>query len=81
MLNIKVLFIPDIEKLIQLIAKSKGKILLLRQNRTLYDLTDKNANMDFLKEEVQKGKGIDVYLSDKDDYFCFINYMVYAGYD
>lgn len=81
MLNIKVLFIPDIEKLIQLIAKSKGKILLLRQNRTLYDLTDKNANMDFLKEEVQKGKGIDVYLSDKDDYFCFINYMVYAGHD
>ena len=30
---------------------------------------------------IQKGKGIDVFLSNKDDYFRFINYMVYAGYE
>lgn len=37
--------------------------------------------MELLKEEIRKGKGIDVFLSDKDDYFKFINYMVYAGYE
>ena len=39
MLNIKILLVPDLEKLTRLIAQSKGKVFLLQQNRTLYDLT------------------------------------------
>lgn len=81
MLQIKILYIPDEEKLIRLIKKSKGQVSFLYLGHTIYDLSQENADMELLKEEIRKGKGIDVFLSDKDDYFKFINYMVYAGYE
>lgn len=81
MLHIKILYIPDEEKLIRLITQSQGKVAFLCPGHALYDLSQENADMELLKEEIQKGKGIDVFLSNKDDYFRFINYMVYAGYE
>lgn len=81
MLHIKILYIPDKEKLVRLIKKSKGQVLFLYLGHTIYDLSQENADTELFKEEIRKGKGIDVFLSDKDDYFRFINYMVYAGYE
>ena len=78
MLNIKILLVPDLEKLTRLIAQSKGKVFLLQQNRTLYDLTEENANMDLLKEEVRNRREIDIYLAEKEDYFRFIYYFLAA---
>ncbi|MHA5220242.1 hypothetical protein [Dysosmobacter sp. Phy] len=81
MLHIKILYIPNEEKLIRLIQKSQGQVSFLCPGHGLYDLSQENADMELLKTEIRKEKGIDVFLSDKDDYFRFINYMVYAGYE
>ena len=69
MLHIKILYIPNVEKLIYLIQKSCGQVLFLCPGHALYDLSQENADMELLKEEIRKGKGLDVFLSDKDDYF------------
>lgn len=67
--------------MIHLIQKSQGQVSFLCLGHGLYDLSQENADMELLKMKIRKGKGIDVFLSDKDDYFRFINYMVYAGYE
>lgn len=81
MLHIKIFYIPNEEKLIRLIQKSQGQVSFLCPGHALYDLSQENVDMELLKTEIRKGKGIDVFLSDRDDHFRFINYLVYGGYE
>lgn len=58
MLHIKILYIPNVEKLIYLIQKSCGQVLFLCPGHALYDLSQENADMELLKEEIRKGKDL-----------------------
>lgn len=56
MLQIKILYIPDEEKLISLIKKSQGRVSFLYSGHVLYDLSQENADMKLLKEEIGKAR-------------------------
>ena len=68
--------IPNIEKLIEIIEQSCGDVLLHLPDNTVRDLKGENVALHVLKEEVSKGYGIELYLSESKDYFKFVYYTV-----
>lgn len=68
--------IPNMERFLNLVARSRGKVLLHLPDNTRYDLKEDGAVRQ-LFQTMQPGRdGVRITLSDPGDIPAFINYMI-----
>ncbi|WP_230159630.1 hypothetical protein [Peribacillus sp. Bi96] len=78
MIKIKIMQIPNVEKLKKIIEQSCGDVLLhLPDNNTVHDLKNDSIALQFLKQKASKGSGVEIYLSEAKDYFKFVYYTMF----
>ena len=75
MFQVKILLV-DKEKLIRLIERCHGQVLLKDSSEIWYDLKQENGGMECLDPIIEKGEGVEISLSDPVDCSRFIRYMM-----
>ena len=68
--------IPNANKLEKVIQGSKGKVLLKLPNNEFYNLKEEQMGTQLLKVFRPGRDGLDIQVSDKEDFVQFLSYMV-----
>lgn len=68
--------IPNAEKLEKVIKESKGNVLLRLPNNEVYDLKEDKMGTQLLKVLVPGADGMDIQVSDGEDFIQFVSYMM-----
>ena len=71
--------IPNAEKLEKVIRESKGNVLLRLPNNEVYDLKEDKMGTQLLKVLVPGEEGMDIQVSDGEDFIQFVSYMMNAA--
>ncbi len=71
--------IPNAEKLEKVIRESKGNVLLRLPNNEVYDLKEEKMGTQLLKVLVPGEEGMDIQVSDGEDFIQFVSYMMNAA--
>ena len=76
----KLKFYPNlnIEKFTRLVKESCGNVLLRLSDNSLCNLKTETMTDRFIQEELEKGHGIEVHLTDMDDCARFTKLMIGA---
>ncbi len=75
-MTLKFYLTPNIEKFTSLIEQSCGNVLLRLSDNSLRNLKDNQEAAKFLKQEADRGHGMEIHLTDTKDYFKFVNFMM-----
>lgn len=68
--------IPNANKLEKVIQESKGSVLLKLPNNEFYNLKEEQMGTQLLKVFRPGRDGLDIQVSDKEDFVQFLSYMV-----
>ena len=68
--------IPNADKLEKVIKESKGSVLLKLPNNEMYDLKEEQMGTQLLKVLVPGTEGLDIRVSEGEDFVQFVSYMV-----
>ena len=68
--------IPNAEKLEKVIKESKGSVLLKLPGNEVYDLKEEQMGTKLLKVLVPGADGLDIQVSEGEDFVQFMSYMV-----
>ena len=71
--------IPNAEKLEKVFRESKGNVLLRLPNNEVYDLKEDKMGTQLLKVLVPGEEGMDIQVSDGEDFIQFVSYMMNAA--
>lgn len=74
----KIHLIPNMERFLSLVARSRGKVLLHLPDNTQYDLKEDSAVRQLFRTMEPGREGVRISLSDPSDIPAFINYMIGA---
>ncbi len=71
--------IPNAERLEKVIKESKGSVLLKLPNNEIYNLKEEQMGTELLKVLVPGEDGLDIRVSEGEDFIQFVSYMVNAA--
>ena len=71
--------IPNAERLEKVIKESKGTVLLKLPNNELYNLKEEEMGTQLLRVLVPGTDGLDIQVSEAEDFIQFVSYMVNAA--
>ncbi|MCI8635114.1 MAG: hypothetical protein HFJ05_05895 [Eubacterium sp.] len=71
--------IPNAERLEKVIKESKGTVLLKLPNNELYNLKEEEMGTQLLRVLVPGTDGLDIQVSEGEDFIQFVSYMVNAA--
>ena len=72
----KINIIPNMERFLNVVARSRGKVLLHLPDNTQCDLKEDGAVRQLFQTMLPGQDGVRISLSDPGDVLAFINYMI-----
>lgn len=75
---LKINVIPNMERFLDLVARSRGKVLIHLPDNTQFDLKEDSAVRQLFQTMLPGQDGVRISLSDPDDVPAFISYMIGA---
>lgn len=73
---LKINVIPNMERFLDLVARSRGKVLIHLPDSTQCDLKEDGAVRQLFQTMLPGQDGVRISLSDPDDIPAFISYMI-----
>ena len=78
---LKFMLLPNMERFISLIEKSRGKVMLHLPDDTQCDLKENYTARQLIRTMTPGGAGLCISLTDPDDTSAFIDYMISAAHE